>query len=70
MVRRKNDSVRVSRGARNVLADLGVENAADLTTKVQLAVAINRQIAERGLSQVQAAWHQSAQGIGTAQLQG
>jgi predicted XRE-type DNA-binding protein len=55
MVRRRNEPVRASRGVRNVLADLGVENAAELTTKVRLAVAINRQIAVRGLSQADAA---------------
>ena len=55
MTRRKTDSGRVSRGVRDVLADLGVPNAAELTTKVRLAVAINRQLAERDLSQVDAA---------------
>jgi predicted XRE-type DNA-binding protein len=55
MVRRKNDPVRVSRSVRDVLADLGVQNAAELSTKIRLAVAINRQLVERGLSQVDAA---------------
>lgn len=55
MARRKTDPGRVSGGVRNVLADLGVQNAAELTTKVKLAVAINRQLSERGLSQVDAA---------------
>jgi predicted XRE-type DNA-binding protein len=55
MARGKTDSVRVGRGVRNVLADLGVENASELTTKVRLAVAINRQLQERRTSQVDAA---------------
>ena len=55
MARQKTDPVRVSRGVRNVLADLGIQNAAELTTKVKLAVAISSQLAERGLSQVDAA---------------
>jgi len=55
MVRKRNEPVRVGRGIRNVLTDLGVENAAELTTKVRLAVAINRQISARGLSQVDTA---------------
>jgi predicted XRE-type DNA-binding protein len=55
MARRKADPVRVSRSVRNVLADLGIENAAELSTKIRLAVAINRQLVERSLSQVDAA---------------
>lgn len=55
MARRKADPVRVSRGVRDVLVDLGVHGAAELTTKVRLAVAINGQLAERELSQVDAA---------------
>jgi predicted XRE-type DNA-binding protein len=55
MAKRKNDSVRVSRGVRNVLADLGIKNAAKLSTKVRLAVAINCELAVRDLSQVDAA---------------
>lgn len=55
MGRRRNESVRVGRGIPNVLADLGVTDASELTTKVRLAVAINRLLQEHGTSQVDAA---------------
>ena len=55
MARRKTDPARVSRGVRDVLTDLGVRNAAELTTKVKVAVAINSQLAARDRSQVDAA---------------
>lgn len=46
---------KIERGAGNVLVDLGIENAEDLTAKIQLAVAINRIIQGRHLKQVQIA---------------
>ena len=42
-------------GSGNVFADLGIPDADELRTKVQLAVAIKREIEARGWSQVQAA---------------
>lgn len=46
---------RIERGSKNVLADLGIENADELSTKVQLAVNINRIIQGRHLKQIEAA---------------
>lgn len=46
---------KITRGSKNVLADLGIENAEELSTKVQLAVNINRIVQGRGLKQVEAA---------------
>ncbi|HEX9770979.1 MAG TPA: helix-turn-helix transcriptional regulator [Kiloniellales bacterium] len=46
---------KIERGSGNVLVDLGIENAEDLTAKIQLAVAINRIIQGRHLKQVQIA---------------
>lgn len=46
---------KIARGSGNVLVDLGIENAEDLTAKIQLAVAINRIIRGRHLKQVQVA---------------
>jgi predicted XRE-type DNA-binding protein len=43
---------RVDEGSGNVLVDLGLSDAAELTTKVQLAAAINQQIEARSLSQI------------------
>lgn len=51
--RARRSTVRASSG--NVFDDLGIPNAAERHTKVQLAVAIHREIATRGYSQVQAA---------------
>jgi predicted XRE-type DNA-binding protein len=45
----------IERGSGNVLVDLGIENAEELTTKIQLAVAINRIIQGRHLKQIQIA---------------
>lgn len=42
-------------GSGNVFADLGFPDAEELKTKVQLAVAIRREITERGWSQAEAA---------------
>ena len=52
MARRVNKTERVDEGSGNVLVDLGLSDAAELTTKVQLAAAINQQIEARSLSQV------------------
>ncbi len=42
-------------GSGNVLVDLGFPNAEEMTTKVRLAVAINNILAERKLTQKEAA---------------
>jgi predicted XRE-type DNA-binding protein len=55
MTRRKADAPRVSRGVPDVLVDLGVRDAAELSTKVRLVVAINNLLDDRELSQVDAA---------------
>jgi predicted XRE-type DNA-binding protein len=52
MAKRVNKIERVDEGSGNVLVDLGLSDAAELTTKVQLAVTINQQIEARGLSQI------------------
>ena len=52
MARRVNKIERVDEGSGNVLVDLGLSDAAELTTKVQLAAAINQQIEARSLSQI------------------
>jgi predicted XRE-type DNA-binding protein len=52
MAKRVNKIERVDEGSGNVLVDLGLSDAAELTTKVQLAVAINQQIEARTLSQI------------------
>lgn len=44
-----------SRGASNVLVDLGFEDAEELTVKATLAHKINELVAGRGLSQIEAA---------------
>jgi predicted XRE-type DNA-binding protein len=46
---------KVTRGSDNVLADLGVEGAEELSIKVQLAVAMNRIIQGRHLKQAEIA---------------
>lgn len=43
------------RGTDNVLADLGFEDAKELTAKATLALKVNRILAERQLTQVEAA---------------
>ncbi len=45
----------LSRGSKNVLADLGIEDAEELSTMMGLAVEIVRIIRERGLRQAEAA---------------
>jgi predicted XRE-type DNA-binding protein len=52
MANRVNKIQRVDEGSGNVLVDLGLSDSAELTTKVQLAVAINQQIEARSLSQI------------------
>jgi len=48
-------SERIVQSSGNVFADLGLPNAADRLTKVRLAMAINKVLARRGLSQAKAA---------------
>ena len=58
MVRRSvsaENGTEIEVGSGNVFADLGLPDAAKLDTKVRLAVAINRQLAERRLTQAAAA---------------
>ncbi len=43
---------KIARGSGNVFADLGYKDAEERQTKVRLAVAINRIVERRGLSQV------------------
>lgn len=45
----------ISEGTDNVLADLGFEDAEELSAKTVLAVKLNDLIAKRGLSQMEAA---------------
>ena len=53
---RSNKSIqKIEASSGNVFADLGLPDAADLDTKVRLAVAINRQIKSRRLTQTAAA---------------
>jgi predicted XRE-type DNA-binding protein len=52
MAKRVNKMERVDEGSGNVLVDLGLSDAAELTTKVQLAAAINQQREARSLSQI------------------
>lgn len=51
--KRRRSKVEASSG--NVFADLGLPDADELKTKVQLAVAIERDVTARGWSQAQAA---------------
>jgi predicted XRE-type DNA-binding protein len=51
----KKDSHGVLPGSGNVFADLGLSNAEEKQTKLRLAFAINKIIAERHLSQTSAA---------------
>lgn len=45
----------ITRPGGNVFEDLGLENSAAMKLKLRLAVTINRDLKERGLTQVQAA---------------
>lgn len=55
MAKRKPAEATIEPSSGNVFADLGLPDAAELDTKVRLAVAINRLLDERALSQVAAA---------------
>ena len=55
MVRRKTGKVAVERGSGNVFVDLGFADAGERTTKVALAVEINRALKDRDLTQAIAA---------------
>jgi predicted XRE-type DNA-binding protein len=55
MARRANGGISVEESSRNVFADLGLPDAAELDRKVHLAVKINGLIADQRLSQVAAA---------------
>jgi len=48
-------SIAVERGSGNVFADLGFADAKERTLKVQLAMEVNRLLAERGLTQSECA---------------
>jgi len=52
---RARRNLRVIRGSGNVFRDLELPDAEELQTRVRLAVEINRILAERGLSQTEAA---------------
>jgi predicted XRE-type DNA-binding protein len=54
-VQRKRRRAAMEVGSGNVFADLGLPDAEELKTKVQLALAIKREITARGWSQAQAA---------------
>jgi len=45
----------ITRGSKNVLADPGIEDAEELSTKMRLAVEIVRIVRERGLRQAEVA---------------
>ena len=55
MARRAARSIHVEPGSGNIFADLGLPDAAELDTKVRLAVEINRLIKDQRLTQVSAA---------------
>ena len=53
--RAERGAPKIERSSGNVFADLGLPDAAELDTKVRLAVAINERMASRHLSQAKAA---------------
>ena len=55
MVRQANRRIPIEASSGNVFADLGLPDAAELDTKVRLAVMINRLVAAQRLNQVTAA---------------
>lgn len=55
MARRANRRIPIEASSGNVFADLRLPDAADLDTKVRLAVKINELLAARRLNQVAAA---------------
>lgn len=52
---KKSDDTAITRGTRNVFADLGYADADERQTKLRLADTINRVIARRRLTQVEVA---------------
>ena len=54
-VTRNKRNAKIERSSGNVFADLGLAEAEERQTKVRLAVALNRTIERRGLSQAKAA---------------
>lgn len=55
MARRANRRIPIEASSGNVFADLGLPDAADLDTKVRLAVKINKMLATQRLNQATAA---------------
>jgi predicted XRE-type DNA-binding protein len=55
MVKASSSTVKIEPSSGNVFADLGLPNAEELDTKVRLAVAINRELEARKLTQAAAA---------------
>jgi predicted XRE-type DNA-binding protein len=55
MAKRAAKSIRMELSSGNVFADLGLPDAAELDTKVRLAVEINRLIKDKRLTQATAA---------------
>ena len=55
MAKRVTKPIRMEPSSGNVLADLGLPDAAELDTKVRLAVEINRLLKDKRLTQVTAA---------------
>jgi len=54
-IRKRGMNKDITRGTRNVFADLGMPDATGRQTKTRLAIAVNEIIAERKLKQVEAA---------------
>jgi len=52
---KKKEGAKVYESSGNVFADLGLENAEELGTKLRLSVVINRILESRSLTQVEAA---------------
>lgn len=55
MARRNAESVAITRGTKNVFADLGYPDAAERQAKLRLAYALNQVLAHRALTQAAAA---------------
>ena len=55
MAKRKTNATEIEASSGNVFADLGLPDAAELNTKVRLAVELVRALDARGLSQVASA---------------
>lgn len=54
MTKRKRETVKITDGAGDVFADLGLENSEELTAKAQLALVVNRFVRAEGLTQADA----------------